>query len=125
MPVSFIGNNAGESSTTFLKNLGELCFSSQLMFRTIDLDGYIPQDQSYRLPQNAFMHTYRFGIVVQQEPLLHPCKASVDLSFYKFAGRVMGKFIHECAQGRPLMTNARFTRSFLVQILGLKVTSEV
>lgn len=75
------------------------------MFRTIDLDGYIPQDQRYRFSQNAFMpQPYEF--VVRQEPLLHPCKASVDLSFYKFAGRVMGKFIHECAQGRPLMTNA-------------------
>ena len=61
---------------------------------------------------------------------MHPCKASlrppgVDLSYYTFAGRIVGKCILECALGTPQLTKARFTRSFLVQILGLKVTSQV
>eukprot|EP00731_Ephydatia_muelleri_P007254 Em0003g1502a len=61
------------------------------------------------------------------QALVHPCTASlrppnVDLSYYKFAGRIMGKCILECALGKPLLAKARFTRSFLVQILGLKAT---
>eukprot|EP00731_Ephydatia_muelleri_P007265 Em0003g1513a len=104
--VQFIGeqgSDAGGLSREFFELLTEHCFSSKSgMFKAVD---------------------------DSPQALVHPCRTSlrsqkIDLSYYKFAGQVVGKCILECALGKPLLAKARFTRSFLVQILGLNVTSQ-
>ena len=49
------------------------------------------------------------------------------LKFYEFAGRVVGKCLYESALGssRRLNVKARFSRSFLAQLLGLRVCYKV
>ena len=45
---------------------------------------------------------------------------------YEFAGQIVGKCLFDTAIGRcPLFVNACFTRSFLAQIIGSRVTWEV
>lgn len=104
--VKFIGEegmDAGGLSREFFELLTEQCFSSQSgIFKAVN---------------------------DSPQALVHPCRASlrppnIDLSYYKFTGKIVGKCIVECALGKPLLTKARFTRSFLVQILGLKVNSQ-
>ncbi|XP_014220274.1 apoptosis-resistant E3 ubiquitin protein ligase 1-like [Trichogramma pretiosum] len=61
-----------------------------------------------------------------QRALVHPSKkpaASRDLKYYEFAGKIVGKCIYESAFGgrSRLFVRARFTRSFLAQIIGLRV----
>ena len=62
--------------------------------------------------------------------LVHPSSrrhrpSNLDLDHYRFAGQIVGKCIEESAFGKPLLTKARFTRSFLVQLMGLKVTPQL
>ena len=51
----------------------------------------------------------------------------MKLKFYEFAGRIVGKCLYESAlgSGRRLKLKARFTRSFLAQLLGLRVCYRV
>ena len=51
----------------------------------------------------------------------------MKLKFYEFAGRIVGKCLYESAlgSGRRLNVKARFTRSFLAQLLGLRVCYRV
>ncbi|XP_074631546.1 apoptosis-resistant E3 ubiquitin protein ligase 1-like [Acropora palmata] len=60
------------------------------------------------------------------QALVHPNPRrplSMRLNFYEFAGRVVGKCLYESALGpsRRLNVKARFSRSFLAQLLGLRV----
>ncbi|XP_015774297.1 PREDICTED: apoptosis-resistant E3 ubiquitin protein ligase 1-like, partial [Acropora digitifera] len=60
------------------------------------------------------------------QALVHPNSRrplSKKLKFYEFAGRVVGKCLYESALGssRRLNVKARFSRSFLAQLLGLRV----
>lgn len=47
--------------------------------------------------------------------------------FYEFAGRIVGKCLYESALGstRRINVKARFSRSFLAQLLGLRVSYKV
>lgn len=49
------------------------------------------------------------------------------LKMYEFAGRVVGKCLYESAQGGAYkqLVRARFTRSFLAQIIGLRMNYKV
>lgn len=49
------------------------------------------------------------------------------LKWFEFAGQMVGKCLNECACGadRQQFIKARFTRSFLAQILGLGVSWKV
>ncbi|CAH3147874.1 unnamed protein product [Porites lobata] len=60
------------------------------------------------------------------QALVHPNPkrpVGMKLKFYEFAGRIVGKCLYESAlgSGRRLNVKARFTRSFLAQLLGLRV----
>ncbi|XP_058965485.2 apoptosis-resistant E3 ubiquitin protein ligase 1 [Pocillopora verrucosa] len=61
------------------------------------------------------------------QALVHPNPrrpAHLKVKFYEFAGRIVGKCLYESAMGstRRLNVKARFSRSFLAQLLGLRVS---
>lgn len=51
----------------------------------------------------------------------------LKVKYYEFAGRIVGKCLYESAQclTRRQNVKARFTRSFLAQLLGLRVHYKV
>ena len=49
----------------------------------------------------------------------------LKLKHFEFAGRVVGKCLYESAVGNPMLVKARFTRSFLAQIIGLRINYKV
>ena len=53
--------------------------------------------------------------------------AHLRLKVYEFAGRVVGKCLYESALGGAYkqLVRARFTRSFLAQIIGLRMNYKV
>ncbi|XP_076442500.1 apoptosis-resistant E3 ubiquitin protein ligase 1-like isoform X1 [Babylonia areolata] len=58
--------------------------------------------------------------------LVHPNprrSADLKLKLYEFAGKVVGKCLFESSLGRPYrqLVKARFSRSFLAQLMGLRV----
>lgn len=60
------------------------------------------------------------------QALVHPNPKRppwMKLKFYEFAGRIVGKCLYESALGssRRLNVKARFSRSFLAQLIGLRV----
>ncbi|XP_057672258.1 apoptosis-resistant E3 ubiquitin protein ligase 1 isoform X1 [Diorhabda carinulata] len=61
-----------------------------------------------------------------QQSLVHPNPARgshIKLKHYEFAGKVVGKCLYESALGGSYrqLVRARFTRSFLAQVIGLRV----
>lgn len=65
-----------------------------------------------------------------QQALVHPNPkrpAHLKLKHYEFAGRIVGKCLYESALGGSYrqLVRARFTRSFLAQIIGLRVHYKV
>ncbi|XP_043667543.1 apoptosis-resistant E3 ubiquitin protein ligase 1 isoform X2 [Vespula pensylvanica] len=65
-----------------------------------------------------------------QQALVHPNSkrpAHLKLKHYEFAGRIVGKCLYESALGGSYrqLVRARFTRSFLAQIIGLRVHYKV
>ncbi|CAG5129162.1 unnamed protein product, partial [Candidula unifasciata] len=57
--------------------------------------------------------------------LIHPNtkrSAGQKIKLYQFAGQIVGKCLFESAMGRTQLVKARFTRSFLAQLIGVKVT---
>lgn len=65
-----------------------------------------------------------------QQLLVHPSPqrpAHLKLRHYEFAGRIVGKCLYESALGGSYrqMVRARFTRSFLAQVIGLRVHYKV
>ncbi|XP_050303094.1 apoptosis-resistant E3 ubiquitin protein ligase 1 isoform X2 [Anthonomus grandis grandis] len=61
-----------------------------------------------------------------QQSLVHPNPnrpANLKLKHYEFAGKVVGKCLYESALGGSYrqLVRARFTRSFLAQVIGLRV----
>lgn len=54
-------------------------------------------------------------------------QAHQRLKMYEFAGRVVGKCLYESALGGAYkqLVRARFTRSFLAQIIGLRMNYKV
>ena len=67
-----------------------------------------------------------FSIFFQSYP--NPTRPSrLKLKYYEFAGRVVGKCIFEssCSAIRRLNVKARFMRSFLAQLIGLRVNYKV
>ncbi|XP_043274766.1 apoptosis-resistant E3 ubiquitin protein ligase 1 isoform X2 [Venturia canescens] len=61
-----------------------------------------------------------------QQALVHPNNKrppNLKLKHYEFAGRIVGKCLYESALGGSYrqLVRARFTRSFLAQIIGLRV----
>ncbi|XP_059473505.1 apoptosis-resistant E3 ubiquitin protein ligase 1 isoform X2 [Neocloeon triangulifer] len=66
------------------------------------------------------------GFSDNHQALVHPNRqrsASVKLKYYEFAGRLAGKCLYESALGGSYrqLVRARFTRSFLAQLIGLRV----
>jgi hypothetical protein len=64
------------------------------------------------------------------QSLVHPNKKtkrdkSLTCDHYQFAGRIVGKCLYDTAMGERLLVKAKFTRSFLAQIIGLRVTWKV
>ncbi|CRK94157.1 CLUMA_CG007676, isoform A [Clunio marinus] len=62
----------------------------------------------------------------KRQALVHPnpCRPSnLKLKYYEFAGKVVGKCLYESALGSSYrqLVRARFTRSFLAQLIGLRV----
>lgn len=51
--------------------------------------------------------------------------AKLPLKYYKFAGCLVGKCLYDSAVANPLLVKARFARSFLAQMIGLKVNYKV
>ena len=51
----------------------------------------------------------------------------MKVKFYEFAGRIVGKCLYESALGstRRINVKARLSRSFLAQLLGLRVSYRV
>lgn len=47
----------------------------------------------------------------------------MDLKFYEFAGKIVGKCLYESSLGGGYrqLVKARFSRSFLAQLIGLRV----
>lgn len=65
-----------------------------------------------------------------QQALVHPNPKRpphLKLKHYEFAGRIVGKCLYESALGGSYrqLVRARFTRSFLAQIIGLRVHYKV
>jgi hypothetical protein len=65
-----------------------------------------------------------------QQALVHPNPhrpTHLKLKHYEFAGRLVGKCLYESALGGSYrqLVRARFTRSFLAQIIGLRVHYKV
>lgn len=66
------------------------------------------------------------GFSDNQQALVHPNQKrppNLKLKYYEFAGRVVGKCLYESALGGGYrqLVRARFTRSFLAQLIGLRV----
>ncbi|XP_055309556.1 apoptosis-resistant E3 ubiquitin protein ligase 1 isoform X2 [Sitodiplosis mosellana] len=62
----------------------------------------------------------------KRQALVHPNSnrpASLKLKYFEFAGKIVGKCLYESALGGSYrqMIRARFTRSFLAQLIGLRV----
>lgn len=62
----------------------------------------------------------------KRQALVHPNSkrpSSLKLKYYEFAGKIVGKCLYESALGGSYrqMIRARFTRSFLAQLIGLRV----
>ena len=51
--------------------------------------------------------------------------ANLPLRYYKFAGCVVGKCLYDSAVAHSLLVKARFARSFLAQMIGLKINYKV
>ena len=71
-------------------------------------------------------HIYLFRFPSPLKLQVHPNPRrdpQLKLKHYEFAGRVVGKCLYESALGGKfhLTVRARFTRSFLAQIIGLRV----
>lgn len=65
-----------------------------------------------------------------KQALVHPNPqrpANLKLKHYEFAGKLVGKCLYESALGGSYrqLVRARFTRSFLAQIIGLRVHYKV
>ena len=59
---------------------------------------------------------------------VHPSNhrpSHLKLKHFEFAGKVVGKCLYESAVGNPMLVKARFTRSFLAQIIGLRINYQV
>ncbi|KAG8230998.1 hypothetical protein J437_LFUL010014 [Ladona fulva] len=66
------------------------------------------------------------GFSENQQALVHPNPrrpSNLKLKHYEFAGRIVGKCLYESALGGSYrqLVRARFTRSFLAQLIGLRV----
>jgi len=62
------------------------------------------------------------------QALVHPNPnrpSHLQLKHFEFAGKVVGKCLYESACGNSLMVKARFSRSFLAQIIGLRINYKV
>lgn len=64
------------------------------------------------------------------QALVHPNKyrpTNLKLKYYEFAGRLLGKCLYESALGGSYsqFVTAKFTRSFLAQLIGLRINHSV
>ena len=84
---------------------------------------------------HLFDPSYGFGLFTtfnedSHQGLAHPNPnrtKDLKLKYYEFAGRIVGKCLYESALGGGYRLNvkARFTRSFLAQLIGLRVHYKV
>jgi len=81
-------------------------------------------------PRNSLFSA--FSESSNQQALVHPTPASrrpphLKLKHFEFSGRIVGKCLYESALGGGYrqLVRSRFTRSFLAQIIGLRVHYKV
>lgn len=76
--------------------------------------------------KHELFHSFHEG----QQSLVHPNPQRsflMKLKHYEFAGKIVGKCLYESALGGSYrqLVRARFTRSFLAQVIGLRVHYKV
>ncbi|XP_065176759.1 apoptosis-resistant E3 ubiquitin protein ligase 1-like isoform X1 [Sycon ciliatum] len=62
--------------------------------------------------------------VEDSQGLVHPNPkrpGNLKTDYYKFAGRIVGRCLLESSRGNAMMIKAHFTRSFLAQIIGMRL----
>ena len=67
---------------------------------------------------------YNLSVCLQVHPN-HKRPAHLKVKHFEFAGKVVGKCLYESAVGNTLLVKARFTRSFLAQLIGLRIHYKV
>lgn len=77
-------------------------------------------------PRGGLFHTFHD----KRQALVHPNpvrSANLKLKHFEFAGKVVGKCLYESALGGTYrqLVRARFARSFLAQLIGLRVHYKV
>lgn len=77
-------------------------------------------------PRGGLFHTFHD----KRQALVHPNPvraANLKLKHFEFAGKVVGKCLYESALGGTYrqLVRARFARSFLAQLIGLRVHYKV
>ena len=65
-----------------------------------------------------------FSLLSQVHPN-HQRSSQWKMKHFEFAGRLVGKCLYESAMGNPMLIKARFTRSFLAQLIGLRINHKV
>ena len=83
--------------------------------------------------RNAFSFTYALALMLLVErvqALVHPNRYRAPhfkLKYFEFAGKLLGKSLYETALGGSYsqFVMAKFTRSFLAQLIGLRVNHTV
>ena len=65
-----------------------------------------------------------FSLLPQVHPN-HQRSPQWKMKHFEFAGRLVGKCLYESAMGNPMLIKARFTRSFLAQLIGLRINHKV
>ena len=80
---------------------------------------------AYKTRQSLLtINTCCFCVLLQVHPN-HKRPEKLKLKYFHFAGKIVGKCLYESAMGNPLLVKARFTRSFLAQIIGLRIHYKV
>jgi hypothetical protein len=130
-PVKIDRERLLESSLKVTKGLsvGDWCKNFEIQFiGEIGLDwGGLRREwfellSSYLFDPNESDLFHRFKN--DKQGLVHPNpKSQFKLKYYEFAGKIVGKCLYESSLGGSYrqLVKARFTRSFLAQLIGLRV----
>ncbi|XP_071041064.1 apoptosis-resistant E3 ubiquitin protein ligase 1 isoform X3 [Parasteatoda tepidariorum] len=75
-------------------------------------------------PENSLFHSFKSD----KQGLVHPCPGykrppNLKLKYFEFAGKIVGKCLYESSLGSTYrqLVKAKFSRSFLAQLIGLSV----
>lgn len=100
---------------------GTSCLSCQCCW-SVTADGSMCNASSLKITENLSVCVCVWQVHPNAERSPH-----LRLKMYEFAGRVVGKCLYESALGGAYkqLVRARFTRSFLAQIIGLRMNYKV